>query len=218
MHRHDGFWPAAIAHIGRHQSCLPVVAMDDVGHEISHDAPSDFRCHERKRCKALGVIRPVLAIRPQIGIARAVIEMRRIKHKQVEPFNLPPQQPSGPSEKRINRMGNLVSFKRLHHGRIARHECDDLDVEFGQGSRQRTRHISQAAGFHQRKHFRCNAQYFHSGRFAIMARVIRQTPLSVRRKRFASAMGSSPTTSPSGMTTPRSITTFFKIAFLPIST
>ena len=40
-----------------------------------------------------------------------------------------------------------------------------------------------------------------------MGWVMRQTPLSLRRKRLASSSGSSPTTRPSGILTPRSTTT-----------
>ncbi len=53
MNRHDGFGPAAIAHIGRNKPRLPVVAMDDVRHEIRHQASSDFRGNSCQRRKAL---------------------------------------------------------------------------------------------------------------------------------------------------------------------
>jgi hypothetical protein len=51
-----------------------------------------------------------------------------------------------------------------------------------------------------------------------IACVIRQMPFSVRRKRRASLSGSSPTSSPSGMVTPRSITTSLSFAPRPICT
>ena len=34
VHGHHRLWSAAIAHIGRHQPRLPVMAMDDIGIEI----------------------------------------------------------------------------------------------------------------------------------------------------------------------------------------
>ena len=48
--------------------------------------------------------------------------------------------------------------------------------------------------------------------------VIRHTPAALRRKRCASRSGFSPTTRPSGMRTPRSMTTFVSRADRPIST
>lgn len=53
---------------------------------------------------------------------------------------------------------------------------------------------------------------------SIIVCVIRQTPFSVRRKRFASSSGSSPTTRPSGMTTRLSMTTLRRIECRPIVT
>ena len=56
----------------------------------------------------------------------------------------------------------------------------------------------------------------HRSSASIIGWVTRQTPRSVRRNRLASNSGSSPTTRPSGMRTPRSTTTFFSRACRPI--
>jgi hypothetical protein len=58
----------------------------------------------------------------------------------------------------------------------------------------------------------------HARILSIIGRVMRKAPRSVRRKRLASSSGSSPTTSPSGICTPRSMTTFFSRAERPTST
>ena len=60
----------------------------------------------------------------------------------------------------------------------------------------------------------CAAQFISR---SIIGWVIRQIPLSVRRKRAASCSGSSPTTRPSGMQTPRSMMTRRSRAPRPIS-
>ncbi len=58
----------------------------------------------------------------------------------------------------------------------------------------------------------------YSGSRSIMGCVIKTRPLAVLRKRLASFSGSSPTTSPAGITTPRSMTTSRSRAPRPIST
>ena len=58
----------------------------------------------------------------------------------------------------------------------------------------------------------------HASSRSTIGCVIRQMPLSVRRKRRASKSGSSPTTRPSGIHTPRSTMTFVSRADRPIST
>ena len=57
----------------------------------------------------------------------------------------------------------------------------------------------------------------YSGSRSIMACVINTRPLAVLRKRAASFSGSSPTTSPAGITAPRSMTTSRSRAPRPIS-
>src|SRR5215471_8686349 len=111
----------------------------------------------------------------------------------------------------------------VHHGRVARQERLDLDAEWRERAWQSPDHVGEAAGLDQRKGLRRDrqdAQIAHAVSAAsrlIMGMVMRQMPLSVRRNLCASSTGSSPTTRPSGICTPRSMTTFFKRTRWPIS-
>src|SRR5262249_13197759 len=78
------------------------------------------------------------------------------------------------------------------------------DPELAQRRGQAGGHISQASGLHERIKLGNDRENFHVS-LSIIGCVIRQTPLSVRRKRLASSSGSSPTTSPEGMRTPRAM-------------
>ena len=86
-------------------------------------------------------------------------------------------------------------------------------------ARERADDVGEAPRLHQRKALRGDHQNFHRQQpqsLSIISCVMRQTPSSVRRKRRASSSGSSPTTSLSGMTTPRSTTTRVSRACRPI--
>ena len=74
--------------------------------------------------------------------------------------------------------------------------------------------VSRAATFRRPTSRPPSPQFFNR---SIIGSVMRQMPLSVRRKRAASCSGSSPTTSPSGILTPRSMMTRRRRAPRPIS-
>ena len=128
-----------------------------------------------------------------------------------------------PAEEVPPAMLNVCRRQLVHHGRIAGQERADLDAEWRERAGQGAGDIGEAAGLDQRKDFRRDRQDAQAAHAAsavsrlIMGVVMRQMPLSVRRKRRASSSGSSPTTRPSGMCTPRSTTTFFSRTCWPIS-
>src|ERR1700685_1986378 len=119
-------------------------------------------------------------------------------------------------------MENLFRpLKRTGHRGISGDEGARLDCFGLQGRRQRAHHIGEAAGLDDRVDFRGDredANGAHVASPSIIACVIRQMPCSVVRNLFASCSGSSPTTSPTGIRTPRSMTTFANLAPSPTST
>src|SRR5262249_40821810 len=76
----NGAWPraAVIVKISRRQRRLPIMDMHDVWHESGDGALRDVGAGARQGGKAQGIARPIDAIRPEIGIARAGEEMRRV--------------------------------------------------------------------------------------------------------------------------------------------
>src|SRR5580700_5869522 len=141
--------------------------------------------------------------------------MRRIEHEQIEARARAAEQPRIPAIEIRQVQNFLRSAQRLHDIGVSRNERTRLDRFRLQGDRQRSRHVGEAAGFNKGKDLRGNAKdtnRIHAFNPSIIGCVIRQMPCAVTRKRFASSSGSSPTTSPSGIRTPRSITTFFSRA------
>src|SRR5689334_15527854 len=107
------------------------------------------------------------------------------------------------------------------HPRIARHQRADRHTLSRKRDRQSARDIREATCLDQREDLGDdseNVERRHYPRRSSIGWVIRHIPLSVRRKRSASASGSSPTTSPSGIRTPRSIMTLLSRAPRPMST
>ncbi len=224
MHRHHRSRPpaAGIMQQRRGQRCLPVMGMDDVGHEARQQALADPHRHLRKRSEAECIVGPIPAIWSYIGVARPGIQMRGVEHQQVEPFGLAGEQMRGAAEQIRERLHYVRPAEFFEHGRIAGDQGTHRDALGGQRRRQRTSHIGEPAGLDQGVDFRCYREQLEGRRHvlsrSIIGWVIRQTPRPVRRKRLASASGSSPTTSPSGICTPRSMTTLVSRAERPIST
>src|SRR5690606_35507933 len=110
---------------------------------------------------------------------------------------------------------NLLFLRnRRDQGRIAGHQRHHFDAEFPKRQWQGASNIGQTSRLGERRDLGTDGQDFHSHpSLSIMACVTRQTPFSERRKRLASSLGSSPTTNPSGMCTPRSMTTFVSRTF-----
>src|SRR4029079_2063403 len=108
----------------------------------------------------------------------------------------------------------------LHRG-IAGHQRDGLDAVLAQRQRQRGDHVGAPAGLDEGVDFRGDGENLDAGHrpnLSIMGWVIKQMPPSVRRNRAASSAVSSPTTSPAGMRTPRSMMTLLSRALRPTST
>lgn len=115
----------------------------------------------------------------------------------------------------------LRTLERRPDRRVAGNERTHPDAEGAHRRRQRARDIGEAARLDERIDLRGDAEDRDHAAFvslSIIGWVIRQMPLSVRRKRRSSSCGSSPTTRPSGIRTPRSTTTFFRCAPRPTCT
>ena len=77
---------------------LPVVGVDDLGHEGGDRAEPDLRANPRERGEAAGVVRPVKSVGAQVGVAGAVVEMRRVDRKQIETLCLAGKHARGSAE------------------------------------------------------------------------------------------------------------------------
>src|SRR4029079_3353846 len=101
------------------------------------------------------------------------------------------------------------------------HQRDRLDAVLAQRERQRADDVGEAAGLDEGGDFRGDGENLdagHRSNLSIIGWVIKQMPPSVRRNRAASSSMSSPTTSPAGMRTPRSMMTLWSRALRPTST
>ena len=198
-----------------------------VRHEGSGAAQPKGRRHLRQRRKALRVIGEVGAVRFAIGRARPVVQMRRVEAEQAQPGRRAVQHAGRPAEQ----VGHAVHRRRAvqggQHGGVTWHQGPHLDPLCRERRRQRARHVPEAAGLDKWNDLgrdRQDAERRHacsllaSCSLSIMGCVIRHTPRLVRRKRAASCSASSPTTRPSGMRTPRSMTTLRSRADRPTRT
>ena len=203
------------------QSGLPVVGMDDLRNECRDRALADLGRRSRQRRKTARIVGPVRAVRPNVGVSGTCEQMWRVEYEQVELSHRTAENARGSAitilqVENFNRSGNDVK-----HVRIARYQRARLDPFSFQRRRQGTRHIGEATGLDKRKNLRGDRKHanrLHADSLSIIGWVIRQMPCSVRRNRWASLPGSSPTTNPSGICTPRSMMTFFNRVPRPIST
>ena len=210
-----------VAEPSRGEAGLPVVAMDDVGHEGIDRALADIGRRTAKCCEALPVVRPVGAVGSEIGAAGPIEQLWRVEDDEVQPSGGPGDKPGLGAEQALVALEDLGRAECAENVRVARQHHPHLDIVGGERLGQGARDIGKAAGLDQREDFGSDREDTHRVGYpsrSIIVWVIRQMPLSVRRKRRASSSGSSPTTSPSGMRTPRSITTLLSRAERPMST
>ncbi len=211
--RQDRACLAGAAHgvqIVGHEPRLPVMRVDHVRLPARDALYPDPRRDPAQGRKAFRVVGPVASVGAKVDRPVARIKMRRVQHQQVEPAGLRRQQPRRPAkEVRVGHHLGRVS-QRPHDRRIARQERAQRHAQRRHGAGQGAYHIGQPAGFHQRGTFRCDRQHlchFAAARLSSMSCVMSVTPRSDTRNHFASSSGSSPTTNPAGIVTPRSITT-----------
>ena len=108
-----------------------------------------------------------------------------------------------------------------HDRRVAGDERPHLDAFASERGGQRAGDVGEPPGFDQGENLRGDGEDFQLAHFAslsIIGWVIRVTPLSVRRNRSASSLGSSPTTRPSGMRTSLSMTVLISRTLRPMLT
>ena len=208
--------------IGGQQAGLPVMGLDDGGAVAGQEmAGAEAGADAGQGGKAEGVVAPSFAARPVIGIARPGIKMRRVEDEEIETGGAAGEQPPGAAEEQREIIDLLGRLERAHDRGIARDQHAHADILGRQGGRQRARDIGQAPGLDQGIDLRGDAEDLekaHPARRSIMVWVMRQMPRSVRRKRCASSTGSSPTMSPAGIFTPRSMMTFERRTPRPTST
>ena len=145
----------------RRQAGVPVVAMDDIGLESVELAGADIGGNAVERREALPVVGPVATARRQIGIARAVEEVRRVEHDEVEAGG-------GPGDKRrlaAEEAGVFVQHlglgQRRGDRRVARHQHPHLDAMGPERGGKRAHDIGEAAGLDQRKNLGGDGQDLH---------------------------------------------------------
>ena len=148
MCSHDGSGPCArIEQQRRDQPCVPVVRMDEIRNEGGHKALPYAGSGLRKRGETDRVIRPVTAVRPPIGIACSVIEMRSIEHEEVEACDRAGDEPRGAAEQVGEGLDRLGHGKLCDERRIARDQRADSKAFARQSGRERTSHVREPPGF-----------------------------------------------------------------------
>ena len=133
-------------HVGGREPCLPIMRMDDVGHEIRHVTQPDVGGHVRERGKAQAVVRPIRSLGRRIRIAGTAEQMWRIEHEQIELAGARFQQPRDAAEEQRPFQQRLGVLERIHHRGIAGNQRAHLDAFGTQGQWQRAGHVGEAAG------------------------------------------------------------------------
>ena len=158
--------------------------------------------------------RPIAAVLVDVEAARSHIEMRRIEHEEIEAGGRRREKP----RRTTRRVGEVMHRRQCARACPARPDNPARVCASRRPARpaprearrrhRRARRSSRAGRSPRRRREPAYAmQTALEASRSIIGCVIRQMPLSVRRKRCASRSGSSPTTRPSGMRTPRSTTT-----------
>ena len=163
--------PGLIGQERRHQPGLPVV-------RVHHRRlPPDIerilrqqRSHPGEHREALGVVRPVLAVGVDIGIARAVEQGRTVDHPEREGKigvarfqDARTDDAFGTAHVEPAEDAHLVELAQQRP--VARQHQADIGTACLQGMRQAVDHIAQPAGFHQRVGLAGDKQDFHCSAF-----------------------------------------------------
>ena len=210
-----------VVQIGRRERRLPVMRVNDLRPERVDRPKADVRADARERREPLRIIGPVKPVGSQVRIARPVVEMRRVDRKQVQTCRLAGENPRWPAEQIVIGVRGLRVDELGHDCRIAWDERSDFDIFAGERGRQCADDVGETPGLDKRENLRGDRENFqcaHCASLSIIGLVIKVTPLSVRRKRFASSSGSSPTTRPSGMRTSLSMMALESRTLRPIVT
>ncbi|CCC96390.1 protein of unknown function [Azospirillum baldaniorum] len=154
--------------IGRDQAGLPVVPVQHVGTPPRVEAVlrREARRAPGQGGEAFRVVRPVLAVRPQIGVAGPVVERRRVQHIGQHPVRhaADPQRRRGAAGQIGERSADRLQVGQpVQHRRIAGQQQADLGSGAIQGGGQGGGHIGQPAGLHQGVAFRRDEQDAHGG-------------------------------------------------------
>ena len=193
--------------------------MHDIRLQRADQAEAEIGGDPGDRREADGIVVPVAAVGADIGIAGALIKIRRFQHQEIEAPGAALQKPRIATEEAVEDVHRLRALERGEHGRIARHQRRDMDALGRQRGRERADDIGEPSGLDQRIDLGGDGEDVERAhlRASSIGWVIRQMPFSVRRKRLASKSGSSPTTRPSGICTRESTTTLRSRAERPTS-
>ena len=213
--------PVGVVQIGGRERRLPVVRVNDLRPVVVDRAEADVRADPRKRREPAGVVGPVQSVGTKVGIARPVVEMRRVDGEQVEAGRVTGKDSRRAAEQ-IGVIVRRLSVGELgHHRRVGGNDGPDLNPFAGERRGQRADDVGEPASLDERENLRGDGENFqlaHCASLSIMGWVIKVTPLSVRRNRLASSSGSSPTTRPSGIRTSLSMMALTSRALRPIVT
>ena len=185
--------PGKRAHIGGGQAGMPVVAVNDVGHPVRVQALPEQGGRPAQRRKALRVVGPVSTVRPEVGVAGAVKQLRRIQRVQRQRQARQGQPIQGGRGQRrcgaprcgASGQGRHQAPVRggLRHRRKAGHQEPNIAAQRLQGRRQAGADIGQPAGLEERKQLGTHIQNLHASappKAATMALVTSTTPAGLR--------------------------------------
>ncbi len=144
---------SVIDEIGRRERRLPVVAMRDLGRKTCRRAICDVGPGARQRGEALRVVRPVAAVRPEIGVADPRIEMIGDENEHIEPGGAGGDDARRPAKQIRVFVDCLGALELGRHCRITRQQRAHFDAFARQRRRQRARHVGEAASLYQRVGF-----------------------------------------------------------------
>ena len=100
----------------------------------------------------------VVAVERRIGTARAVEEVRRVEHQEIEAGMAHREQLGRAAEQRLEPVDGLAAADLAHDVGIARQHRAHRDVVGGERTRQRARHVGEAARLDQREDLRGDRQ------------------------------------------------------------
>ena len=185
--------------IGRHQARLPVVEMHEARLVARRQAPGDLGGDLGERAEAKRIVSPIQARAVDVRVALAPIEVRRVDHEELELACARFEQARRAAVKIAEGVDRPCLVEGGENGRISWNEGANTHALARQGERQGARDIREPPCLDQGKDFGSDRENFHRSdrrsandqrfvRRSIIGCVTRQIPLSVRRKRPASAL------------------------------
>src|SRR5262249_57957786 len=114
------------------------------------DASTEVRGYIAERGEATGVVRPILTVRAEIGIARTIVEMGCIQDEEVEALRPSGQQCCRAAKQALVAMRGTPALQGFQHGGRTGNQRPYGNTVRREGGRKRPHNVRQAARLYER--------------------------------------------------------------------